>query len=133
MDEILKIPGCINDNVPRLRLVYDQISVNIRGLESLGVSSNQYGSLLIPVIMSKLAHEVRVQVHKNTPREVWQMLELLEVMKQEVEAREINEGVKTNEGGQSQAAMDTHLECCPLTRLHTNISVKRNSSKMCVL
>ena len=47
MDELLKIPGCVNDNAPQLRLVYDKISVNIRGLESLGVDSNQYGSLLI--------------------------------------------------------------------------------------
>ena len=55
MDEMLKIPGCVNDNPSQLRLVYDRISINIRGLESLGVSSSQYRSLLIPVIMSKIA------------------------------------------------------------------------------
>ncbi|CAH3199177.1 unnamed protein product [Porites evermanni] len=66
------------------------------GLESLGVSSNQYGSLLIPVIMSKLPHEIRVQVARNTALEVWDTSELLEVVRQEVEAREISEGVKTN-------------------------------------
>ena len=62
----------------------------------MGVSSNQYGSLLIPVIMSKLPHEIRVQVARNTAGEVWDMSELLEVIRQEVEAREISEGVKTN-------------------------------------
>ena len=62
----------------------------------MGVSSNQYGSLFIPVIMSKLPHEIRVQVARNTAREVWDMSELLEVIRQEVEAREISEGVKTN-------------------------------------
>ena len=46
MDEMPKIPGCVNDNAPQLRPVYDKISVNMRGLESLGVSSNQYSSLL---------------------------------------------------------------------------------------
>ena len=96
MDEMLKIPECVNDNASQLRLVYDKISVNIRGLESLGVSSNQYGSLLIPVIMSQLPHEIRVQVARNTAREVWDMSELLEVIRQEVEALEISEGVKTN-------------------------------------
>ena len=60
MDEMLNIPECVNDNASQLRLVYDKISLSIRGLESLGVSSNQYGSLLIPVIMSKLPHEIRV-------------------------------------------------------------------------
>ena len=71
MDEMLTIPGCVNDNASQLRLVYDKIlSVNIRGLEPLGESSNQCGSLLIPVIMSKLPHEIRVQVSRNTAREV---------------------------------------------------------------
>lgn len=96
MDEMLTIPGCVNDNASQLLLVYDKISVNIRGLEPLGVSSNQYGSLLIPVIISQLPHEIRVQVARNTAREVWDMSELLEVIRQEVEALEISEGVKTN-------------------------------------
>ena len=96
MDEMLTIPGCVNDNASQLLLVYDKISVNIRGLEPLGVSSNQYGSLLIPVIMSQLPHEIRVQVARNTAGEVWDMSELLEVIRQEVEALEISEGVKTN-------------------------------------
>ena len=46
--------------------------------------------------MSKLPHEIRVQVARNTALEVWDMSELLEVIRQEVEAREISEGVKTN-------------------------------------
>ena len=58
MDELLKIPGYTSDKTLQLRFVYDKISLNVRGLESLGVSSSQYGSLLIPVIMSKLPQEV---------------------------------------------------------------------------
>ena len=96
MDEMLKITGCVNDNAPQLRAVYDKISINIRGLESLGVNSNQYGSLLIPVIMSKMLPEIRVRIARNTACEVWEMSELLEVIRQEVEAREISDGVKTN-------------------------------------
>ena len=96
MDEMLKITGCVNDNAALLRAVYNKISINIRGLESLGVNSNQYGSLLIPVIMSKMPPEIRVQIARNTAREVWGMSELLEVIRQEVEAREISDGVKTN-------------------------------------
>ena len=96
MDEMFKIPGCVNDNASQLRLVYDKISINVRGLESLDVSSSQYGSLLIPVIMSKLPPEIRIQVARNTAREVWEMSDLLKVIRQEVEAREISDGVKTN-------------------------------------
>ena len=96
MDELLKIPGCTSDKASQLRFVYDKISINVRGLESLGISSGQYGSLLIPVIMSKLPQEVRIQVARNTAREVWEMSDLLEVIRQEVEAREISEGVRAN-------------------------------------
>ena len=96
MDELLKIPVCSGDKASQLRFVYDKISINVRGLASLGVNSTQYGSLLIPVIMSKLPQEVRIQVARNTAREVWEMSELLDVIRQEVEAREISEGVKTN-------------------------------------
>ena len=37
MDEMPKIPGCVNDNASQLPLMYVKISINIRGLESLGV------------------------------------------------------------------------------------------------
>ena len=77
MDELLKIPGCTSDKASQLRFVYDKISVN---MESLGVSSSQYGSLLIPVIMSKLPQEVRIQVARNTAQEVWQMSDILNVI-----------------------------------------------------
>ena len=87
MDEMLKIPACTSDKASQLRLVYDKIGINIRGLESLGVSSHQYGSLLIPVIMPKLPHEIRIQVARNTAREVWEMSDQLEVIRQEVQAR----------------------------------------------
>ncbi len=59
----------------------------MRSLESLGVSSSHYGSLLIPLIMSKLPQELRIQFARNTAQEVWQMSDILDVIRQEVEAR----------------------------------------------
>ena len=56
MDELLKITVCSSHKASQLRFVYDKI--NVRGLESLGVNSSQYGSLLVPLIMSKLPQEV---------------------------------------------------------------------------
>ncbi|CAB4015418.1 E3 ubiquitin- ligase DZIP3, partial [Paramuricea clavata] len=40
---------CTTDKTSQLRFVYDKISINVRGLEALGVNSSQYGSLLIPL------------------------------------------------------------------------------------
>ncbi len=62
MDNLLKMPNCTGMDASQLRSVYDRVSVNVRGLESLGVKAEQYGSLLIPVIMSKLLEDVRMQI-----------------------------------------------------------------------
>ena len=41
MNELLKIPGCTSDKASQLRFVYDKISINIQGLDSLGVPEFQ--------------------------------------------------------------------------------------------
>ena len=79
MDELLKIPACTGNKSSQLRFVYDKISV--RGLEALGVNSSQYGSSLIPIIMTKLPPKIRLQIARNTVNEVWNITDLLEVMR----------------------------------------------------
>lgn len=91
MDELLKLPACTSERPSSLRYVYDKISVHTRGLASLGVASEQYGSLLIPIIMDKLPSEIRLQVARKATGEVWQIDELLKTIKLEVEAREASE------------------------------------------
>jgi hypothetical protein len=95
MDELLKIPACAGDKASQLRFVYDRISVNVRGLEALGVKASQYGSLLIPVLMSKLPQDIRFQIARKTSKEVWDISEILDVIRNEVEAREMSEGEKS--------------------------------------
>ena len=71
MNELLKLLCCSGDKVTQLRAVYDKISMNVRGLEAIGVTADQYGSFLIPVIMGKLPADVRLQIARVTTREVW--------------------------------------------------------------
>ena len=67
MDELLKIQGCNDsDRFTSLRYVYDKITVHVRGLASLGVDSEQYGSLLIPIVMAKPPSELRLRVARDT-------------------------------------------------------------------
>lgn len=99
MDELLKLPVSSGDKPSQLRIIYDKISVNVRGLEALGIKSDQYGSLLIPVIMSKLPSEIRIEIARKTTSEVWQIHDLLEIIRKEIEAREISENVRVNEFG----------------------------------
>ena len=65
-DEILKIQPCMEGGrLGPLRYVYDKISVHVRGLSAMGVSSKEYGSLLIPIIMSRLPSDVRLQISRS--------------------------------------------------------------------
>ena len=98
MEELLKLPNCSRtERSTSLSFVYDKVSVHVRGLSALGVNSDQYGGLLIPVIMPKLLKEIRARVARETTSAVWKIEEFLEIIKQEVEAREVSQSVKMNE------------------------------------
>lgn len=62
MEELVKLPSCNGDKAAQIRSVYDKINVNIRALEALGIGREQYSSLLIPVIMTKLPYNIRLQI-----------------------------------------------------------------------
>ena len=47
--------------------------------------------------MSKLPRGIRLQIARNTSEEVWKITDLLEVMRKEVEARELSEDVRSSE------------------------------------
>ena len=53
---------CPGKKALHLQLVYDKIYANVRTLEVLGVKVEEYGSFLIPVILTKLPNEVRLQI-----------------------------------------------------------------------
>ena len=97
VDELLRLPTCTWDKPGQLRIIYDKIKINVRGLERLGVKAEQYGSFLIPVIMSRLPAEVRLHVARVSTKDVWEINELLKVIQAEVEAREMSDTMKIQE------------------------------------
>ena len=108
-DEILKIQACTGEKLSSLRYVYDKISVHIRGLAPLGVSSEQYGSLLIPIIMSKMPSNIRLQIARKASKDAWKINYLLTTIKFQIEAREISESTKS--GGNNQQVPKQHYNC----------------------
>ena len=92
MEELLKVPGCTSDRSHFLRSVYNKIIIHIRGLESLEVTSDQYGSLLILIILSKFPSDIRLRVVRESGDDTWNIDELLKIIRLEVEAREAKEG-----------------------------------------
>ena len=67
MDVLLKPPLVNNSDAEGLRSVYDLTEQNIRGLKTLGISSKVYGSLLLPILMSRLPQEFKRILTRNVP------------------------------------------------------------------
>ncbi len=97
MDKLLHLPNCNPDKSSSFRFVYDKVSIHVRGLELLGVSSKEYGSLLIPIIMTKLPNDLRMRIARETSGDVWKIDEILEILRKEIEAREASERFKVAE------------------------------------
>ena len=89
MDALMKLPSCTeNNDVRRLRELYDIIEANVRGLESLGVESEKYESLLIPVLQPKLPLQIQIEISRKIGDEDWNLDKLLDILRTELEARE---------------------------------------------
>ena len=97
MQALLKLQTYQNEKTSDLRAIYDKIMVNVRGLESLGISSEKYGSLLIPVIMSRMPSEIALQVARKTSEDIWSIDEIMIIIRQEIEAREVSKGMSAIE------------------------------------
>ncbi len=93
METLLKIPPVTDANDKRMRALYDQIKVNVRSLQALGISAEMYGSLLIPVLMEKIAIEFQLIISRQMKSDTWDISKLMDVFKEELEAREKTSGV----------------------------------------
>ena len=71
-----------------LRTFYDTCESYIRGLESLGVVTDTYGSLLIPVLLKKLPEEVRRIILRANSYADSSLNELRNGLREEIETRE---------------------------------------------
>jgi len=60
----------------------------------MGVSSQECGSLLIPIIMLKLPSDVQLQISCKSSNEVWKINELLNTIKSEIDAPKASKGAK---------------------------------------
>ena len=96
MEGLLKVTNCTGDCPGSLHAVYDKIMVRVRGLETLSVTSEQYGSLLISIIMTKFPSDIALRIAQETGREAWRITPLLTILRQEVKAREVSKGSTIN-------------------------------------
>ena len=99
VEKLLNLPAAnSSDDVSKLREVYDCIDVNVRSLKSLDVMTTQYGQVLVQIIMTKFPSDVKMIVSRQMAAltatsengsEAWNIDDMLKLVKQEIESREM--------------------------------------------
>ena len=74
-------------DVKKMRQIYDKVEIHVRGLQALGVGTEQYGTLLIPIMMSKILEELRLILSRQFDGDNWNLDHLLKALRVELEAR----------------------------------------------
>ncbi|CAB4002148.1 Hypothetical predicted protein [Paramuricea clavata] len=92
IDSVLEAKPINETMSMRLRRLYDQIEVHVRGLKSLDVPDTDYGALLLPILIGKIPDEIRIL--RNMTGETWNLNTLLENFREELENRERCEGIQ---------------------------------------
>ena len=86
MDNLLKLP--VVSSVNDVKTIVSQNRNSYQRLASFGPRAQQYGSLLVPVLLSKVPQELRLIISREFDTGNWSLDELLKVFKTEVEAQE---------------------------------------------
>ena len=92
MDRLMNIaPLSSGANVNKLTAMLDEIETQGRGLSSLGISSKDYGSLLVSVLFKdKLPNGIstKLLIGRKLSSENWTLESVLKILRVEVETRE---------------------------------------------
>ena len=72
IEKLLNITPVISINdVKRIRKVYDEIEVHTRNLKSLSVNTDQYGPVLVSIVMSKIPSEIKLVISRVVRLFIW--------------------------------------------------------------
>ena len=88
IEELLQLPT-VDDNSShtQLRPLYDKIECHLKGLQNLGFDSDTDGSVLVPIITSKLPLSVSKEIRRQCKGK-WELQSILDVLLDEVENTE---------------------------------------------
>ena len=77
-----------NLDVISLRRLYDDVQAQVRSLQSLGITRENYETFLALIIMDLLPHDVQLNINRNLDEKLWNLTRLLAIIKGEINARE---------------------------------------------
>ena len=81
MDALLKLWKVRNDDVVRLRKLYDEVESHVRSLKSLRINMDGHSSLTSTLLFQKLPSDIRLTVNRNI-KETWGYTKILELVNQ---------------------------------------------------
>ena len=88
MESLMDLPITSgNEELRSLRILYDRIEAATRSLNSIGVPSSNYSTVISPIIMSKLQQEVHLIISRKFDDE-WSITGLVEALGEELTLRE---------------------------------------------
>ena len=77
-----------NLDVISIRGLHDDVQALVRNLQSLGITEENYGTFLEPIIMELLPHEVQFNINRTLDEDLWKLTRLLTIINCEINARE---------------------------------------------
>lgn len=89
MDLLINLPVISNGKDLRaIRQLSDDVEAHMRALESLGCKPEQYGELFLPLLMSKIPKEFRLEICSKVSEQSWNFNSVLKQLNEEIANRE---------------------------------------------
>ena len=89
MNELLKSKKITSDkDLTGLCNSFDNTESHVHSLQGLGIESKNYGSLLAPIILERLPHQLKVIISRNLKSELWDLDKILWLINDELRAQE---------------------------------------------
>ncbi len=94
MDALLQLSGAsTNPDTRKIREIYNKLEQHVHGLVAVGIKSQQYGKLLVPILINKIPQELQLIMTRKLGKEKWNLDALQKPFKEEPQAREMCEFV----------------------------------------
>lgn len=89
VNELLNVQPVYNErDAERLRSLYDLLETKHRALQTLEVDESTYSAIVVPSVLEKLPHALRLTITRGKEHWWWNLSDLLRALGGEIELRE---------------------------------------------
>jgi len=81
MEGLVKVaPVTVDNDLKRLRFLYDRVQGHVRALQGLGIQCESYGKLLVPLLKEKRPPSMRLIISRAVDQPKWDLDGLLKCL-----------------------------------------------------